>query len=68
MLPKGECENLYSDDYVAQAGIPKFKLRSQLPKGFGKDISCVGNPFKVEGACEGDSGSPVIRVFEGTAR
>jgi len=29
----------------------------------------VGAPFKrTDSACEGDSGSPVIRAFEGTAR
>jgi hypothetical protein len=30
-------------------------------KGFNDEISCVENTFKSENACEGDSGSPVIR-------
>ena len=28
-------------------GLPPFQVRKQLPYGFKKDISCVGNPFKV---------------------
>lgn len=44
-------------------------LQRQIPNGFTSDITCVGNSFDVkEGACDGDSGSPVIKRIIGTAR
>jgi hypothetical protein len=68
VLPKLECDKQFSIETISQLGLPAFQVRKQLPYGFKKDISCVGNQFKVDNACEGDSGSPVVRVFEGTAR
>jgi hypothetical protein len=52
-------ENLKNNSFST----PTLIRKSQrfIPNGFTKDISCVENPFKIENACEGDSGSPVVR-------
>ena len=31
-------------------------------------IVCVGSPIKIEGSCNGDSGSPVIKIVGDSAR
>ena len=60
---------IFSLENVLRLGIPDFKLRQQLPSGFQKNIACVGNDFAYDqGACEGDSGSPVIRRVSDTAK
>ena len=66
--PKEICEDIFSLQSLRDLNIPAFRL-GQLPYGFQKDISCVGNDFEIgEGACNGDSGSPVIRRISNTAR
>ena len=66
--PKEICEDIFSRSNLEEKRIPKFK-RNRIRDGFQPDISCVGNDFVVgEGACDGDSGSPVIRRISNTAR
>ncbi len=43
VLPKAECDRLFGPDEISNSGLPVFKLRRELPFGFQKDISCVGN-------------------------
>ena len=47
VLPKRECEQQFSVETISKAGLAPFQVRKQLPYGFKRDISCVGNPFKV---------------------
>lgn len=65
---KDLCEQIFSRESLQSVNVPAFKL-AQLKYGFQKEITCVGNEWHVgEGACDGDSGSPVIRRVSGTAR
>jgi hypothetical protein len=43
VLPKDECDRLFSPEELTKGGIPVFKLRKELPFGFKRDLSCVGN-------------------------
>ena len=67
--PKDICEDIYSPENLKNLNIPEFRLRQQLPNGFTRTVTCVGNDFDFEeGSCEGDSGSPVIRRVSETSR
>ncbi len=43
-------------------------LRQQLPRGFESTISCAGSELLPAGACDGNSGGPLIRRVSSTAR
>jgi hypothetical protein len=43
VLPKDECDRLFSAEEISKGGLPVFKLRKELPFGFKRDLSCVGN-------------------------
>lgn len=66
--PHQLCQRIFSRESLSKVGVPSVLLRQQMPKGFHSDIACAGSEFKPEGACEGDSGSPLIRLKSGTAR
>jgi hypothetical protein len=34
---------LFSAEEISKGGLPVFKLRKELPFGFKRDLSCVGN-------------------------
>ncbi len=64
-----QCERSFSPESLLVAGIPQKGLddvKKKLSKGFNGEISCIGNPFKVEIPCEGDSGSPLTRFEKET--
>ena len=66
--PKEYCQEILQSEKLSFEQIRAFNI--QLPNGITKDVSCLGNDFDFEeSACEGDSGSPVIRrVSDTTAR
>jgi hypothetical protein len=47
VLPKDECDRLFSAEEISKGGLPVFKLRKELPFGFKRDLSCVGNQVSV---------------------
>merc|ERR1719435_116599 len=60
--PRGYCEEIFSSENLQDYKINPRILRRQIPDGFTDVISCIGNDFDTaQSACEGDSGSPVIR-------
>lgn len=59
-----ECTKKFSKEALKEAGLPSNALRERgkkFPRNFTKEISCAENTFNFENACEGDSGSPIIR-------
>lgn len=65
---KSNCERIFNKDNI-NVQLPPRSLERQIPQGFSSDISCAGNDFDIqEGACDGDSGSPVIKRISNTAR
>ena len=60
--PSTYCKRVFSTKNLNDRGIPLFKLSQQLPRGFTSDIACAGTEISLEGACKGDSGSPLVRL------
>jgi hypothetical protein len=67
VLSTQQCNALFSEANLKtksffHPGIRK-SLREKLPQYFTDVITCVENTFKIENACLGDSGSPVLRYL-----
>ena len=43
VLPKDECDGVFSEENIKKNGLPSLWLTKTLPFGFKKDLSCVGN-------------------------
>ena len=65
VLSTDECNKIFSSEELEKnPEISRIQLKKKeklLNRNFTQEISCVGNTFKIENACEGDSGSPVTR-------
>jgi len=65
--PRSLCERYFSADRLGGRA-QQIKFRQQLPKGFTTEVACAGNELRPDGACEGDSGSPLFRLVSNTGR
>jgi hypothetical protein len=60
------CNLHFSEDSLEKAQLPPVAFPERdikLSQNFTKEISCAENTFNFENACEGDSGSPIIRYL-----
>eukprot|EP00095_Tigriopus_kingsejongensis_P000444 maker-scaffold492_size156171-snap-gene-0.17 protein:Tk00444 transcript:maker-scaffold492_size156171-snap-gene-0.17-mRNA-1 annotation:"AT19278p" len=65
---KAYCSELFSDANIQEFGAQPIKVLQQLPEGITPEVVCVGSPIAQAGSCNGDSGSPVVRLRSDTSR